>query len=120
MNTLKERILSLRSSVPTEMVDVPGVGMVEVRGLTAAGRDEWEQRIYNAKGKTLSNMRASLVALCLFEDGKRIFEANDVSALGELPASVVDHLWEVSAKLSGLGANDKDELEKNSESARTA
>lgn len=117
MNT-KEKLLALRSSVPSETVDVAGVGQVEVRGLTAAGRDEWEQRIYNAKGKTLSNMRASLVALCLFEDGKRIFEASDVAAVGELPAKVVDELWEVATRLSGLGATDKDELEKNSESAR--
>lgn len=118
MSSLKERLLSLRASVPSETVEVPGVGSVEVRGLTAAGRDEWEQRVYNAKGKTLRNMRASLVSLCLYEDGKQLFDSNDIESIGQLPATVVDNLWDVATRLSGFGKTDKDELEKNSDSAR--
>lgn len=117
MNTAKERLLALRSSVPSETVEVAGVGQVEVRGLTAAGRDEWEQRIYNAKGRTLKNMRASLVTLCLYEGGKPMFQADEIDAVGELPARVVDRLWDIATRLSGLGSNDKDELEGNCESA---
>ena len=116
--SLKERLLSLRASVPSETVNVTGVGQVEVRGLTAAGRDEWEQRIYAAKGKPVRNMRASLVALCLYEDGKPVFSSAEVDDLGELPANVVDRLWDVAARLSGLTGNDREELEKNCESAR--
>ena len=116
--TLKERLLSLRASVPSETVDVAGVGQVEVRGLTAAGRDEWEQRIYAAKGKTVKNMRASLVSLCLYENGKPVFQPGEVDELGELPAQVVDRLWDVAARLSGLTRNDQEVLEKNFESAR--
>lgn len=118
MNTAKERLLALRAAVPSETVEIPGVGQVEVRGLTAAGRDEWEQRIYSARGRTVKNMRASLVCMCLFEDGKRMFEANEIDAVGEMPAAVVDSLWDVASKLSGLGSKDQEELEKNCEGAR--
>ena len=118
MNTTKERLLALRASVPSETVDVPGVGQVEVRGLTAAGRDEWEQRIVSAKGKTVRNIRASLVALCVYEADRLVFSPGDVDALGELPAQVVDRLYEVASRLSGLGAKDQETLEGNSESAR--
>jgi hypothetical protein len=39
MSDLKERLLALKGTVPSEVVSIPGVGEVEVRGLTAAGRD---------------------------------------------------------------------------------
>lgn len=118
MSEIKDKLLGLKSKVPSETVSIPGVGEVEVRGLTAAGRDEWEQRIYQSKGKTVRNVRASLVALCLFDDGKPLFGSGDIELLGELPAQVIDGLYDVAARLSGLGSQDKDTIEKNSESAR--
>jgi hypothetical protein len=75
MSDLKERLLALKGTVPSEVVTIPGVGEVEMRGLTAAGRDEWEQRICNTKGKTVRNIRASLVSLCLYSDGKMLSES---------------------------------------------
>jgi len=118
MSDLKARLLGLRATVPSETVSVPGVGEVEVRGLTAAGRDEWEQRIVSAKGKTVRNIRASLVALCVYEADRLVFSPGDIDALGELPAQVVDRLYEVASRLSGLGAKDQETLEGNFESAR--
>ena len=111
MSNLKEKLLSLRASVPSEMVEVPGVGQVEVRGLTAAGRDEWEQRMISMS--TRKNMRAAMISLCLFEDGKRMFGWEDLDALGDLPAAVVYRLWDVATRLSGLAMSDREELEKN-------
>lgn len=118
MSDLKTSLLGLRATVPSEMVTVPGVGEVEIRGLTAAGRDEWEQRIVSARGKTVRNIRASLVALCVYADGKPVFTSGDIEAIGELPAQIVDRLYDVASRLSGLGAKDQEELEGNSESAR--
>lgn len=118
MSSTKEKLLALRASVPSEVIEVPSVGQVEVRGLTAAGRDEWEQRIYAAKGKTIKNMRASLVCMCLYEDGKPMFDPSEIDAVGSLPAQIVDRLWDISTRLSGMGSGDKDELEKNCDSAR--
>jgi len=118
MSSLKEKLLALRASVPSETVDVPGVGQVEIRGLTAGQRDEWEQRIYSAKGRTIRNLRASLVTMCCYSEGQRIFDPLDLDAVGELPARVVDPIYEVASRLSGLGAKDQEDLEKNCEGAR--
>jgi hypothetical protein len=54
MSDLKERLLALKGTVPSEVVSIPGVGEVEVRGLTAAGRDEWEQtHVATARARTV-------------------------------------------------------------------
>ena len=118
MEDLKAKFLLLRDTIPTETVDVPGVGAVTVRGLTAAGRDEWEQRIWNAKGRTLSNVRASLVAMCVYQDGKPLFTSDDVKDIGDMPATLIDHLYDVAMRLSGMGGKDKDTIEGNSVAAR--
>jgi hypothetical protein len=116
--SVKDQLLALRATIPSEMVNVPGVGEVEIRGLTAAGRDEWEQRIVSAKSRTVRNIRASLVALCVYANGKPVFGSADIDSIGEMPAQVVDRLYGVATRLSGLGVKDQEELEGNSESAR--
>lgn len=116
MDDIRSKFLALRATVPSEEVTVPGVGVVTMRGLTAAKRDEWEQRIYNSKGRTLSNIRASLVALCVYHDGAPLFGAADVEAIGDMPAAVIDSLYDVATRLSGMGAKDRETIEGNSAS----
>lgn len=119
MSDLRSRFLALKDAIPSEVVEVDGVGPVTVRGLTAGARDEWEQRIYAAKGKPLRNVRAGLVALCLVDEvGKPLFVSSDIDAVGELPAAVVDRLYDVAARLSGMGGKDRETAEGNSESGR--
>lgn len=118
MSDLKSKFLALRATVPSEQVTVPGVGVVTMRGLTAAKRDEWEQRIWNAKGKSLTNIRASLVAWCAYDGEAPLFSASDIDAIGEMPASIIDELYDIATRLSGMGAKDKEAIEGNSASAR--
>lgn len=118
MSDLRTRFLALRDAVPSEMVEVDGIGAIELRGLTAGARDEWEQRIYAAKGKPLRNIRAGLVALCIYENGKPVFGASDIEELGHLPAAVVDRLYDIAARLSGMGPKDRETAEGNSAGGR--
>jgi len=118
MSDLKNRFLALKASVPFEVVDVPGVGPITIRGMTAAGRDEWEQRIFHAQGKTLRNIRATMITLCAYDGDSPLFTAKDLDAIGELPASVVDSLYDVAARLSGMGQSAKEQAEGNSDSGR--
>ena len=118
MSEIKDKLLGLKSKVPSETVSIPGVGEVEVRGLTAAKRDKWEMETFSNKGNTVRNIRASLVSLCLYHDGAPLLGPADVDALGELPAGLVDHLYDIASRVSGLGVKDREVLEGNSESAR--
>ena len=64
--------------------------------------------------KGVKNIRASLVVRCLTDEaGVRLFTDSEIAEVGAMPASVIDKLYEHCQRLSGLGAKDAEELEKN-------
>jgi len=113
--SLKAKILGKRR-LPSEPVTVPEWDItdsdgVRVRGLSARERDDFEASRVEQKGKSvklnLSNTRARLVALTLVgPDGKRVFDDSDVAALGEDNAAVLDRLYAVAMRLSGMSEKD--------------
>jgi hypothetical protein len=115
MNT-RALLLALNANIPTETVVIKDVGNVKLKGLNCGQRDAWEQFIHNSKNgnDSVKNFRASLVCRCIVnEDGTRVYNdtAADLDEVSSLPAAVVDRLFIVCQKLSGLG-NQVDELEK--------
>lgn len=118
--SIKDKLLALQSQIPTATVKVVGVGDVHLTGLTAGARDSWEQVVYLSKGKgtTVRDVRASLVVRCIVDEaGARMFSDSEVVQISLMPAKVIDKLYEKCQALSGLGADDVEELEKNLEPA---
>jgi hypothetical protein len=113
--SIREQLLALK--IPTATVKVASIdGLVSLRGLTAGERDFWEQQIYAERDKKMGvkNIRASLVVRCLTDEaGVRLFTDAEIAEVGAMPASVIDKLYEHCQRLSGLGAKDAEELEKN-------
>lgn len=109
----------------TEEVRVPewadsetGADTVLVRALTGRERDQFEAdslvRVQGQMEVDPRNARARLVALCVVgEDGKPLFTRDDVAALGEKSAAALDRIFAVASRLSGLGADDMKELERD-------
>lgn len=99
-----------------EDVDVPEWGgTVRVIGLSAADRDAYEAALAaTTKGDAtamarLQNFRAKLVVKALVDaDGKRLFSDADAKELGTKSGKVIDRLFDVVRRLSGMG---KDALE---------
>lgn len=116
MNT-RALLLALNANIPTETVNIKDVGDIKLKGLNAGQRDSWEQHIHNSKNgnESVKNFRASLVCRCIVnnEDGTRVYNdtAADLDEVSSLPAAVVDRLFIVCQKLSGLG-NQIETLEK--------
>lgn len=110
------------SDLPSETVLVPEWGgEVRVRGLTGKERDDYEtgiiaSRIDQRTGKLtqsmdLANVRARLIVRTVVdENGQRIFTDDDAEALGGKSASALAKVYEVAQKLSGMRAEDLDEL----------
>ncbi len=115
------------NDVQTEKVDVrEWGGDVIVRGLTGDELDNFQGSIrqfrpsFDGKGMepvlVQDGMRAKLLVKCLIdENGDRLFTDQDAAALGAKNGSVIDRLYDVAARLSGLSEEEKAELEGNSE-----
>lgn len=111
----REQILKA-DDITTEEIAVPEWGgSVLVRGLTGRQRDEFEAALIERRGKksvaNTDNIRAKLVArCCVDEDGRRLFTDTDASALGNRSGAALDRVYEVAARLSGIGDDDLEEL----------
>lgn len=123
MSLSRDAILGA-DDIATESVDVPEWGdKVLVRGLDGEGRDAFEssiRRIHPSGEMELDqrNARAKLLVRCLVDDdGERLFADRDAPELGKKSAIVLDRLYEVAARLSGLSDEAKAELEGNSDAA---
>lgn len=121
MSLSRDAILGASDQV-TEPVDVPEWGgKVNVRSLTGRELDHYNSNIRKQVGNQVvmqPNPRAKLVALALVDDaGERLFADKDVEALGRKNSKVIDRLWDVAARLSGLTDEEQDEIEGNSDAA---
>ena len=115
----REQILQA-DDLKTESVEVvEWGGMVLMRGLTGTERDALEGSMIEIRGKSrqlkLENIRAKLVAMTIVdENGKRLFsDDDDVRELGRKSAAALQRVFEVAQRLSGLRAEDVEELVKN-------
>ena len=113
---IRDQLIALK--IPTATVTIKGIeGVVHLRGLTGSERDLWEQHVYSERDakKGVKNIRASLVVRCITEGeaGVRMFKDSEFDQVGSMPAGVIDSLYEHCQRLSGLGAKDAEEIEKN-------
>lgn len=97
-------------------------GVVRVQSLTGAERDQWEaacQEEKNGEKKfTTDKLREKLLAFCLVDqDGAKLFSEVDIAALSGKNAAALTRLFDVARKLNAIGAQDVEELTKNSEAA---
>ena len=57
------------------------------------------------------NVRAKVIARCVVDDeGKPLFTAADIQALGDKNGAAIDRVFEVAATLSGLSEGDREEM----------
>lgn len=110
---LNKKAILAANDLDIEIVNVPQWGgEVGVRGLTARERDKFEASIGSAVN--LDNLRARLVVLTLCDaDGSRLLEDKDANQLGTKNAQIVDMLFDVARKMSGMTDADVKELEGN-------
>lgn len=110
----------------TEDVPVPEWnGTVRVMALSGTDRDAYESAMVDARRNgnatvRLHNFRAKLVVKCLVDaEGKRLFEDKQVTALAEKSGAVLDRLFDVARRLSGMNEKAVEEAAGNSESGQS-
>jgi len=102
-----------------EKVDVPEWGgAVYISSLSAATRDAYEGSLVRMNGKEVematANARAKLLALTLVDEaGARLFTDAQIEALGGKNGEIVDRLYKVAQRLSGMTPESVKTLAKN-------
>lgn len=89
-----------------EDVEVPEWGgTVRLRGLSASERDSFENEA--TKTGELINIRSKFIATTLIDEkGNSLFTAKEAVKLGEKDAKVINNLFEIVRKLSGMADDD--------------
>lgn len=95
-------------------------GEVVIKGMTGTERDEFEKSIRPKGVLDLTNYRAKLLVRVLVNElGTRIYGDRDAMVLGKRAASVIERLYDIAARLSGLNDEAAEDAEGNSEAEPT-
>lgn len=110
-----------------DLSHIPGWGTVRIKDLTAGERDKLEQsivveRVEKVGGKRVTkqglreNVRATFCAACIVDEQlEPLFGKDDIAALGQKSARALDAIFAAIRKRNGIGDEDLNELEGNSE-----
>lgn len=105
----KEQILAA-DDVRTEEVHVPEWGgTVRVRTITATERDAFDRQRWESgqDEKMRKNVRASLIVMAVVDDdGKLMFSADDIEALGEKSATAMDRVFAAIQRINKMADED--------------
>ena len=126
-SSIKDAILEANDLQKVE-VDVSewwsSVGSVYVSEMSADARDEFEQylaevsRQQRDQNKQYAHIRGPLCAMCIVDaDGERAFEFEDMEKLGKKNARALDRIFEEANKLNKVFGQEREDVEKNSETA---
>ncbi|MGH9247944.1 MAG: hypothetical protein ACRD0W_00265 [Acidimicrobiales bacterium] len=124
---IKDQILAA-DDLPFEDLKVPEWGVeLRVRGLTGTDRDAYEARAVAVRNAgqdvelRLSDFRSRLVIKCLYDPAtdERLFADSEVSALGAKSGVVIERLFKIAQRLSGMDSAALGRAEGNSETDRS-
>jgi hypothetical protein len=119
MALLDKGALLKATALPRETVYLKELGGdVIIQGMSGKQRDAWEASLVtqrrNRRTVDTHNVRARLVVCCLIhEDGSRMFTDDEADALGNMRVDVLDQLFDIAQRLSGVSDEDVDELGKS-------
>lgn len=129
MKSREDILASATAILATEPVNIPEWGGdVIVSELTAISADEFSTSMMRERPKLggkpgelesyadTTNQRAKLVSRAIVDaDGKRVFTDEDAAALGTQPSALIGKLFDVAARLSGMGPDAEAAAEGNSD-----
>ena len=114
----KEAILGAKDTKEEDVVVPEWGGSVRMRTMLGEDRDAWETAMQAQKTDDkvdIRGMKALLISMCARnEEGALLFSAQDVSLLNKKNAKAIDRLWDVAARMNGIGDEQLEAARKNS------
>ena len=111
-----EDLLSLRNQPPKEPFEFPGRGTVVVHGLSNLETSQWRAGCdQDDKGRINDEYAdAKLIVRCVHDaEGKRIFTAEHITRIVDLPELILSPLVAKCMKVCGIGKEADEEILKN-------
>lgn len=106
----RETFLAAGEVMPFEHVHT-AAGGARVYAMTVGEKDAFERAHVKGKGR---RFRARLViATARDDEGRPLFEAEDLERLDGLPAPLLEPLVEAAVRVNGLSGQEQEALEKN-------
>ena len=117
MKKLSKDDIFKADDLPTKDMDIPEWGgMLTVRTLTGTERDQFESAFVNQDKIDIRGLKTRLIQLTVLNgDGNPMFTKADLLQLNGKSASVIDRIFQVSQRLSGLTKEDAEEMVGNSD-----
>lgn len=100
----------------SKTVNIDGLGEVRVKPLTLSMQEQWEREILSEEGAMREDIsiKASLIVKTVVdEEGRLIFNSDDIQAISELPAAPMNKLFTAAQELNNVTQDDIEELKKN-------
>lgn len=112
----RDNILKAKSAY--KYVDVPfnADGVIRIRVMSAAQREQYESQMLQAKekGVNVANFRAVMIAMTACDEkGEPIFTLEDVEDISKLDWSLLDAAYIEALKLNGMFKTSVDDAKKN-------
>jgi len=84
---------------------------VYIRCISIRERDVWEQTVAHVRDRTVDDMRSMYLAFVLCDaDGNRLFDDNEIEAVGKLSSSVLGPLFDKALEYNRMSEADIREL----------
>lgn len=114
----KDQIIAARDIKKKELEIPEWGGSVTIQGLSAEVAAKFKDDNYKDDGSPAVSeaiIMANLAALTIVgENGGRVFDDESAKELSKKSVAVIKRIFDVAADLSGLGADDVEDEEKNS------
>lgn len=104
--------------IPKEDVPTPWLGkgvVVPVWGMTVSQRSYFERSLPEGAIRTQELRERLVVACCRDDEGKPLFQQEDVKAISATSAARIEPLVDAAMRLCGMTNQDVEDIAKNSE-----
>lgn len=113
----KQQFFALKPSTPTVYLVPIGTETAYVREMSAHERTQFDLSNDSAKNPTaMQSLRERLVILATCDEaGKPLFDETDLAAVGSMPVSLVEPIFEKIREVNGFVTKAVTDIAKNSE-----
>jgi hypothetical protein len=102
---IKDNLVNFKFT--SEIVEIEGEEYI-IKEMSSGQAVAYETSLYRMVGTqpvlNMQNAKSTLISICLYDkDGVKIFEDKDIELINNMPAKLVNKLFDACSKINGIG-----------------